>query len=136
MKKYLYLIFILGCNDSTNPITKEHTNEWDLEGWNLIWNDEFNDSKIDDKKWSYEIGGHGWGNNELQYYSDKDSTAFIRDGKLVLRADIVPQGTGSSDNLRYFSSARLRTSGKGDWLYGRVEVKAKIALGQGIWPAI
>ena len=54
----------------------------------------------------------------------------------TLRADIVPQGTGSSDNLRYFSSARLRTSGKGDWLYGRVEVKAKIALGQGIWPAI
>ena len=42
MKKYLYLIFILGCNDSTNPITKEPSNEWDLEGWNLIWNDEFN----------------------------------------------------------------------------------------------
>lgn len=138
MKKYILLIIftLSACEDSKKKVEIPSGSEWDLEGWKLVWNDEFSNSKINLDKWSHEIGGHGWGNNELQYYSDKDSTAFIKDGKLVLRADVVPQGTGSSDNLRYFKSARLRTSGKGDWRYGRIEVKAKVALGQGIWPAI
>mgnify|MGYP001214011543 FL=1 len=136
MKKTLFLIFFLGCNDTSSSPTIEQSNDWDLDGWKLVWHDEFDTPFLNMDKWSYEKGGHGWGNNELQYYSDSDSTAFVRNGNLVLRADIVPQGTGSPDNLRYFSSARLRTSGKGDWRYGRVEVKAKIALGQGIWPAI
>ena len=136
MKKTLFLIFFLGCNDTSSSPTIEPSNDWDLDGWKLVWHDEFDSPSLNMDKWSYEKGGHGWGNNELQYYSDSDSTAFVRNGNLVLRADIVPQGTGSPDNLRYFSSARLRTSGKGDWRYGRVEVKAKIALGQGIWPAI
>ena len=136
MKKFIVLVFILGCNEAGTPSKIPPANDWDLEGWKLVWNDEFESSSINKDKWSFEEGGHGWGNNELQYYSDSDSTAFIRNGKLVLRADIVPQGIGASDNLRYFSSARLRTFGKGDWRYGRVEIKAKVALGQGIWPAI
>ena len=136
MKLLPILILFITCQEPKSSEKQPVVNEWDKEGWALVWNDEFDGPALNLEKWSYEIGGHGWGNNELQYYSDDDSTAFIRDGKLVLRADIVPQGTGSADNLRYFSSARLRTSGKGDWRYGRIEVKAKLALGQGIWPAI
>ena len=136
MKLLPILILFITCQEPKSSEKQPVVNEWDKEGWALVWNDEFDGPALNLEKWSYEIGGHGWGNNELQYYSDDDSTAFIQDGKLVLRADIVPQGTGSSDNLRYFSSARLRTSGKGDWRYGRIEVKAKLALGQGIWPAI
>ena len=136
MKLLPILILFITCQEPKSSEKQPVVNEWDKEGWALVWNDEFDGPALNLEKWSYEIGGHGWGNNELQYYSDDDSTAFIQDGKLVLRADIVPQGTGSADNLRYFSSARLRTSGKGDWRYGRIEVKAKLALGQGIWPAI
>ena len=136
MKLLPILILFITCQEPKSSEKQPVVNEWDKEGWALVWNDEFDGPALSLEKWSYEIGGHGWGNNELQYYSDDDSTAFIQDGKLVLRADIVPQGTGSADNLRYFSSARLRTSGKGDWRYGRIEVKAKLALGQGIWPAI
>ena len=136
MKLLPILILFITCQEPKSSEKQPVVNEWDKEGWALVWNDEFDGPALNLEKWSYEIGGHGWGNNELQYYSDDDSTAFIQDGKLVIRADLVPQGTGSSDNLRYFSSARLRTSGKGDWRYGRIEVKAKLALGQGIWPAI
>ncbi len=136
MKLLPILILFITCQEPKSSEKQPVVNEWDKEGWVLVWNDEFDGPALNLEKWSYEIGGHGWGNNELQYYSDDDSTAFIQDGKLVIRADLVPQGTGSSDNLRYFSSARLRTSGKGDWRYGRIEVKAKLALGQGIWPAI
>ena len=136
MKLLPILILFITCQEPKSSEKQPAVNEWDKEGWALVWNDEFDGPALNLEKWSYEIGGHGWGNNELQYYSDDDSTAFIQDGKLVIRADLVPQGTGSSDNLRYFSSARLRTSGKGDWRYGRIEVKAKLALGQGIWPAI
>ena len=136
MKLLPIFILFITCQEPKSSEKQPVVNEWDKEGWALVWNDEFDGPALNLEKWSYEIGGHGWGNNELQYYSDDDSTAFIRDGKLVLRADLVPQGTGSADNLRYFSSARLRTSGKGDWRYGRIEVKAKLALGQGIWPAI
>ena len=136
MKLLPILILFITCQEPKSSEKQPVVNEWDKEGWTLVWNDEFDGPALNLEKWSYEIGGHGWGNNELQYYSDDDSTAFIQDGKLVIRADLVPQGTGSSDNLRYFSSARLRTSGKGDWRYGRIEVKAKLALGQGIWPAI
>ena len=136
MKLLPILILFITCQEPKSSEKQPVVNEWDKEGWALVWNDEFDGPALNLEKWSYEIGGHGWGNNELQYYSDDDSTAFIKDGKLVIRADLVPQGTGSADNLRYFSSARLRTSGKGDWRYGRIEVKAKLALGQGIWPAI
>ena len=136
MKLLPILILFITCQEPKSSEKQPVVNEWDKEGWALVWNDEFDGPALNLEKWSFEIGGHGWGNNELQYYSDDDSTAFIQDGKLVIRADLVPQGTGSSDNLRYFSSARLRTAGKGDWRYGRIEVKAKLALGQGIWPAI
>ena len=136
MKLLPILILFITCQEPKSSEKQPVVNEWDKEGWTLVWNDEFDGPALNLEKWSFEIGCHGWGNNELQYYSDDDSTAFIQDGKLVIRADLVPQGTGSSDNLRYFSSARLRTSGKGDWRYGRIEVKAKLALGQGIWPAI
>ena len=138
MKRFILLIIatLIACEDSKKKVETPAGNEWDLEGWELIWNDEFKNPELNLDKWSYEIGGHGWGNNELQFYTDNDSTAFIENGNLVLRAKVVPQGTGSPNNLRYFTSARLRTSGKGDWRYGRIEVKAKLALGQGIWPAI
>jgi len=133
---WILLCFLIGCSTKDQAEGDELSNEWDRTGWTLVWQDEFNQTSLDLTKWSHEIGGHGWGNNELQYYTDDESNALIKDDHLIIRANIVPAGMGEPNQLRYFSSARLRTSGKGDWLYGRIDVKAKLALGQGIWPAI
>ena len=129
-------LFFIACSEEEVVSQNNETNDWEIEGWNIVWQDEFDQDSLDLTKWSHETGGHGWGNNELQYYTDSDSNSYVENGNLVLKAEVVPQGIGSSRGLRYYSSARLRTYGKGDWKYGRIEVKAKVASGQGIWPAI
>lgn len=98
----------------------------------LVWADEFNYSGLPDStKWSYDVGGHGWGNNELQYYTSKRlENAHVGDGKLIITAIKEP-----FKNMNY-TSARLVTAGKGDWLYGRFEIRAKLPKGRGTWPAI
>ena len=137
MRVYWYIIFFLfGCNSQNDMEDLKQSNEWDREGWDIVWQDEFDGASLDINKWSHEVGGHGFGNNELQYYTDDSSNSFVDNGILHIRAKYEPAGIGSPNNLRNFSSARLRTVGKGDWQYGRIDVKAKIALGQGIWPAI
>lgn len=97
----------------------------------MVWNDEFNENgKPDNTKWGYDIGGHGWGNGELQYYTNSIKNAFVEDGFLYIKAiKESVQGSG-------YSSARLVTKNKGDWKYGRVEVRAKLPTGRGTWPAI
>ena len=124
------------CSEKEGVSYNNEINDWEIEGWNIVWQDEFDKDSLDLTKWSRETGGHGWGNNELQFYTDSDSNSYVENGNLILKAQVVPQGIGSSKGLRYYSSARLRTYGKGDWKYGRIEVKAKVASGQGIWPAI
>ena len=128
--------FFFACSEEEMVSQNKDANDWEIEGWNIVWQDEFDNDSLDLTKWSREIGGHGWGNNELQFYTDSDSNSYVENGNLILEAQVVPQGIGSSKELRYYSSARLRTYGKGDWKYGRIEVKAKVASGQGIWPAI
>ena len=114
------------------------------KGWKLIWNDEFDGKDIDESKWGWEQNCWGGGNNELQCYTDRYKNSFVEDGKLVIRAhketfrglaDIEESGKTEKRTLPY-TSARLRTKGKGDWKYGRIEVRAKLPAGQGIWPAI
>lgn len=101
-------------------------------GWKLVWKDEFNYTGLpDSSKWNYDVGGHGWGNNELQYYTNADTAnAKVKNGKLVITA--LKQ---KKENNNY-TSARLVTKHKGDWLYGRIEVKVKLPAGRGMWPAI
>jgi beta-glucanase (GH16 family) len=98
----------------------------------LVWSDEFNYKGLPDPtKWNYDVGGWGWGNNELQYYT-KDSlgNASVNNGLLT----IVLKQQKMED--RKYSSARLVTKGKGDWIYGRIDVRAKLPKGLGTWPAI
>lgn len=98
---------------------------------NPVWQDEFDyTGKPDSTKWGYDLGGSGWGNNELQNYTNNLDNARVQDGHLVITAIQAPSGN------RQFSSARLLTKGKGDFLYGRIEVKAKLPSGVGTWPAI
>lgn len=117
-------------------------------GWTLVWSDEFGEDHIDPDKWRHEVNCWGGGNNELQCYTDRERNSYVRDGKLHLVAREEPaRGSPLQDDrpdydpddqsaARDYTSARLRTLGKGDWRYGRIEVRAKMPYGQGIWPAI
>jgi len=100
--------------------------------WQLVWSDEFNYTGLPDStKWSYDVGGHGWGNREKQYYTEKKlQNAAVRDGLLSITA-VRENFNGAS-----YTSARLVSKNKGDWKYGRVEVRAKLPKGRGVWPAI
>nr|WP_321409530.1 glycoside hydrolase family 16 protein [uncultured Carboxylicivirga sp.] len=102
--------------------------------YQLVWSDEFEYSGLPDStKWSYDIEGNawGWGNNELQTYTSADiNNAEVLNGKLFITA--VKEDSISKP----YTSARLISKGKGDWLYGKIEVKAKLPGGKGIWPAI
>ncbi|WP_247231990.1 family 16 glycosylhydrolase [Telluribacter sp. SYSU D00476] len=95
------------------------------------WSDEFSyQGKPDPEKWDYDLGGHGWGNNELQNYTDRLENARVEDGMLTIEARKEASGN------RAYSSARLVNRGKGDFTYGKVEVRAKLPSGRGTWPAI
>lgn len=103
-----------------------------LPGWKLVWADEFSQADggaPDSSKWGYEIGGSGWGNNELEYYTSRTNNARIEHGQLVIEAR---QENFSGKN---YTSARLLTKGKWSWTYGRMEARIQIPRGQGIWPA-
>ena len=111
--------------------------------WKLVWSDEFDTAKIDKKKWSFEENCWGGGNNEQQCYTDRKSNAFIESGKLNIvakkgRFTGAANADGNKRNKKTlpYTSARLRTMNKGDWKYGRFEIRAKLPSGQGTWPAI
>lgn len=108
--------------------------------WELVWSDEFDYTGVPDpQKWSFDTSGNNWnwGNDEAQNYTTaKDGNAWVEDGKLVIEArkeDYYWAGDGETKN---YTSARLITRYKGDWLYGKIEVRAKLPRGVGIWPAI
>ncbi len=102
------------------------------ENWKLVWSDEFKtDGLPDSTKWGYDIGGHGWGNNELQYYSaNRTKNARVGNGMLIIEAHREPFES------KEYTSARLVTREKATWNHGKIEVRAKLPNGLGTWPAI
>jgi beta-glucanase (GH16 family) len=102
--------------------------------WTLVWSDEFEGSALDPSKWSVQVGDGcdinlcGWGNNELQWY--QADNVRVGGGILSITARAQPAGG------RAYTSARIRTLGKGDWTYGRIDIRARLPLGRGLWPAI
>jgi len=104
------------------------------EGWELVWYDEFVGDAIDMSKWEHEVNAQGGGNNELQYYTDRLQNSWVNDSVLVIQA--LKETFTGPEGTREYTSARLRTKNKGDWKYGRYDIRAKLPYGQGIWPAI
>ena len=105
-----------------NPVT-DYTN--------LVWSDEFNtDGAPDAAKWGYDLGNGGFGNNEKQNYTNAAANVIVQGGNLKITAK--KEASGGSD----YSSARLKSDGKYAFTYGKVEVRAKLPIGGGTWPAI
>jgi beta-glucanase (GH16 family) len=118
-----------------NPLVTTNSN--DTSNWKLIWQDEFNGpngAAVDKSKWTAEVGGSGWGNHELEYYTDRLDNAFQSDGSLIIR--VQKEHFSGSDNIsRDYTSARLTTKKSFTALYGKFEARIKLPRGQGIWPA-
>ncbi len=112
-----------------HPETIQQIREWKFSV-NPTWQDEFDKNGLpDSSKWSYDIGGSGWGNNEKQYYTN-DKNAVVTSG--ILNIIAKKEDFKGMD----YTSARMVTKNKGDFLYGRIEVKAQLPTGRGSWPAI
>lgn len=106
-------------------------------GLRLVWSDEFNYTGLPDSThWGYDLGDGcpdvcGWGNNELQYYTARRAeNARVENGHLIVEARREPMGS------KQYTSARLVSRKKGDWTYGRMEIRANLPKGVGVWPAI
>ncbi|HVU50670.1 MAG TPA: glycoside hydrolase family 16 protein [Polyangia bacterium] len=106
---------------------------WHPGNWTVVWSDEFDgaaDAPPDPTKWSYETGGWGWGNKELQNYTDSPTNgALDGNGHLVITARAEMSGTNA------YTSARLTTKGHFSRTYGRFEARMRLATGAGLWPA-
>jgi len=99
--------------------------------WILVWNDEFDYKGLPDtSRWKFDIGGHGWGNNELQYYTNDTLNSLVKNGVLTITARKQQIGKNK------YTSARLVTRGKTYFTYGKIEIRAKLPSGVGVWPAI
>ena len=111
------------CDESCDEETINYT---------LVWYDNFDNSEIDLNKWNFEIGtgNWGWGNNEAQYYTNSPENAYIDNGILVIQA--LHENYGGMS----YTSARLTTKNKGDWMQGKLEIRASLPTGIGTWPAI
>ena len=120
----LSIFFYCGCSPSKKAMA--------TDDWKLSWSDEFNYNGLPDStKWGYDKGGNGWGNNELQYYTAASiNNAEVSNGSLKIKALHHPVEN------RDYTSARIITKGKAEFTYGKVEIRAKLPGGRGLWPAI
>lgn len=118
---FITATIICGACESSKDVEKP-------EGeYKLAWSDEFDGTELSAATWNYDIGGEGWGNNEQQYYTDKNAT--VEDGHLVITAK--KEQTGSNP----YTSSRITSKGKKEFRFGKLEARLKIPTGLGVWPA-
>ena len=118
MKHFLLLFFLV-----SSVVTSAQ--------YSLVWSDEFDGTSIDLSKWSHDIGQGvwGWGNNELQYYTNSAANSTVDGGYLKITARDETFGSAN------YTSAKLKTKDLYEFTYGKVEARIKVPFGQGLWPA-
>ena len=120
---------ILLCNTNIFALKVNAETAQNSDKWDLTWSDEFNGNQINKANWTYDIAAHGLGNNELEYYTSRPENSRVENGNLVIEAR--KESYGGCD----YTSARLKTEGLQNFLYGKIEAKIKLPEGQGLWPA-
>lgn len=130
------MVSVSGCGNDNTVSTEENVPEAEivqeeeapeLEGYSLLWHDEFNGDGLNEDIWNYEPHEPGWTNNELQEYTTSTDNVFLRDGNLVIKAIKTDDG---------YTSGKVTAQNKQDFTYGKVVARAKVPEGKGLWPAI
>lgn len=116
--------------DLMKPENNGYQSQKERKGWELVWNDEFDEAQLDTTAWTYEVNGNGGGNNELQYYTDFKTNSWLKNGFFNMKA-IKENYKGKP-----YTSARIITRHKKGFTYGRFDIRAKTPTQQGVWPAI
>lgn len=104
----------------------------EIEGYDLLWSDEFNGTELNFDNWDYDPHEPGWTNAELQEYTRSTDNVYVENGNLVLRALKTKDDNGKD----YYTSGKIKGFNKKDFMYGKVVARAKVPVGQGLWPAI
>ncbi|MBN2443642.1 MAG: family 16 glycosylhydrolase [Spirochaetales bacterium] len=145
MKGYIFFIIGILCIFLFSCISTQHK---EIDGiWTLIWEDEFKGNKIDSSKWTFDRGNgfmsknewiSGWGNDELEYYTDRPENAYVRNNLLTIRAikETYKGKAGEQEQTFHYTSARLKTKELFSKLYGRFEFRARLPEGKGLWSAL
>lgn len=140
--KYLLFFILLGCLlltksgcqnkplgiDGVSIEKSGYSTPENYDGMKLIWQEEFEGTELNLADWTHDIGAGIWGNNELEYYQDQNTS--VRDGYLVITAKKENAGG------RNYTSSRIKTQGKKEFQFGRIDIRALLPKGQGIWPAL
>ena len=125
-------LLLAGC--ASEPFNPDAGNNDDEPvTYTLVWADEFNGAEgqaIDSSRWAFDTGGHGWGNNQLEYNTDRTENVSL-DGAGHLRIVARQEDFGGNS----YTSGRIKTQGKFTQRYGKFEARMQLPLGQGMWPA-
>lgn len=127
------VVIIIELGSDNVSVDQGYNTPMQYDGWDLVWNDEFEGSAVNTDYWVFETGDGcpnlcGWGNNEWQYY--RSQNAWVEEGVLTIEARRENVGN------RNYTSARMKTQGKKSFQYGRIDIRALLPKGQGIWPAL
>lgn len=125
MLKRKYLVFLLTLVFLTLMLGISTTTQ---AAYTLVWSDEFDGSSVNSSNWTFETGGGGWGNNELQYYTN-GANASVSGGILTITAKKENMGGYA------YTSTRIKTAGKREFKYGKIEARLSVPMGKGLWPA-
>ena len=128
----LFLLTAFSCDKNSVPPAGISNDSLAIvyPGYKLVWQDEFNGTELSSADWNYETGGSGWGNNELEYYTSGNKNAYLLNGNLVIEAKKEDMGD------RNYTSARITTAGKREFKYGRIDIRARLPVQTGMWPAL
>jgi len=99
-------------------------------GYHLAWSDEFNGNSLNTANWGYDLGGSGWGNQELENYTNRTQNVFVSAGHLIIEARQESYGGNN------YTSGRIVTAGLQQFTYGRIDIRAKLPVSKGMWPAL